>query len=91
MTNVETKDIYLYFEVQDGAEDEEGNPCPAGMKVRVAKNVTMDAYIVLAAKFEAVAATDKKALIHMLGLDDLFDADKLQFITREEYEQEYGE
>ena len=61
------------------------------MKVRVAKNDTMDAFIVLAAKFEAVAATDKTALIHMLGLDDLFDADKLQFITREEYEQEYGD
>lgn len=80
-----------YNEVQDMAEDEEGNPCPSGMKVCVAKNVTLEAYDILAAKFEALAATDERLLIHRLGLDELFGACKLRFITREEYEREYGD
>lgn len=86
-----TKDVNLYIEVQDMAEDEQGNPCPAGVKVCIAKNVTMDAYTVLTAKLEAVAATDEKALMHILGLDNMLDTDKLRFITHEEYEQEYGD
>lgn len=84
---VETKDIYLHFEVQDMAEDEEGNPCPSGMKVCV----TLEAYDILAAKLEALAATDERLLIHRLGLYELFGACKLRFITREEYERKYGD
>ena len=88
---VETKDIYLHFEVQNIAEDEQGNPCPAGMKVCVAKSVTLEAYDMLAARFEALAATDERAVFHVLKLDEILDVDKVRFITREEYERKYGE
>ncbi len=88
---VETKDIYLHFEVQDMAEDEEGNLCPAGVKVCVAKSVTLEAYDTLAYRFEALAATDERAVFYALKLDEILDVDKVRFITRKEYEREYGD
>lgn len=91
MTNVETKDIYLYFEVQDMTEDEQGNSYPAGIKVCVAKSVTTDSYDTVAAKFETIAALNEQALIQALRLDEIFSTDKIRCITKEEYEREYGE
>lgn len=82
------KDLNLYFEVKDMSVDDEGNLFPAGLKVTIAKDVTLDSYEKMV---NAIREVDEKALMLGLNMDMLFDIEKASLITEEEYERNYGD
>lgn len=82
------KDLNLYFEVKDMSVDDEGNLFPAGIKVTIAKDVTLDSYEKMV---NAIREVDEKALMLGLNMDMLFDIEKASLITEEEYERNYGD
>ncbi len=82
------KDFNLYFEIKDLSVDDEGNLLPAGIKVTIARNITLEAYEEMLNKIKEV---DEKTLMKWLNMDELFNIDKARIITQEEYERDYGD
>lgn len=82
------KDFSLYFEIKDMSVDDEGNLLPAGIKVTIAKNITLETYEKMLDKIKEV---DEKTLMMWLNMDKLFDVDKARLISQEEYERDYGD
>lgn len=82
------KDFNLYFEIKDMSEDDEGNLFPAGIKVTIARNITLEAYEEMLNEIKEV---DEKTLMKWLNMDWLFDVDKARLISKEEYERDYGD
>lgn len=87
------KGISIYLEVQDVAEDEYGDPCPAGVEINFARSATIDSYEKAVAVFEvliAMSEDDVKSLLTMKN-EGLLDAKRTRIITQEEYATEYDE
>lgn len=82
------KNLNLYIEAKDASVDDAGNLCPVGIKVTIAKDVTLDYY---EEWVNAIKEVDEKALMLGLNMDRLFDIDKASLITEEEYERNYGD
>lgn len=82
------KDFSLYFEIKDLSADDEGNLFPAGIKVTIAKNITLEEYEKILNRIKSV---DEKTLMKWLNMDELFNIDKARIITQEEYERDYGD
>lgn len=82
------KDFSLYLEIKDLSADDEGNLFPAGIKVTIAKNITLEEYEKILNRIKSV---DEKTLMKWLNMDELFNIDKARIITQEEYERDYGD
>lgn len=76
--------LRVCFEIDGLAEDEHGNPCPAGLRLDLgecSKEVPYD---------ELVANVDIQAMLKLICLENVSPA-AVRFITPEEYDREYGE
>ena len=82
------KDLNLFFEIKDMSTDDEGNLLPAGIKVTIAKNITLEEYEEILNRINSI---DEKTLMKWLNMDELFNIDKASLISQEEYERLYGD
>ena len=79
--------VRLYLEIDDLAIDENGNTAPAGLCVAldISDGTKLPDYQ------ELVQSIKKEDMLRLTGLDGLAEPDDVRFITREEYEREYGD
>lgn len=81
------KDVNLYLEVDGLAIDENGNDCPAGIKIKLG-SLPDDMYEEAIEKMNE-AKPDIKSILSMIRLEEY--ADVCRIITEEEYNEKYGE
>lgn len=75
--------LRVCFEIDGLAEDEHGQPCPAGMRLDLGKCRETISYE------ELTANVDIQALLELLCLDN-FSPAAVHFITPEEFDRKYG-
>ena len=83
------KELVLYIEVDDLAIDEEtGEPCPAAVCVKVGR-YREDKYDEI---MKAITAYDGLLeFICAIGLGDVLEGKSFRLITKEQYEERYGD
>lgn len=81
------KDVNLYLEIDGLAIDENGNDCPAGIKIKLG-SLPDDMYEEAIEKMNE-AKPDIKKILSMIRLEEYADACRI--ISEEEYNEKYGE
>lgn len=85
------EELNLYFKVFGLGEDENGNPDWAGMKLDLGEAIDGITYTDIRAKVESIPDW-RKQLLEFTHLDSAgINPEKVEIITPEEYERDYGD
>lgn len=78
-------DLRVCFEVKGFAEDENGNPCPAGLQMNIG-NVKKEI------EYEKLTQNiDIEKVIEYAGLSGIVKPEDVRVITPEEYDERFGD
>lgn len=77
--------VIIYLEIDGLGEDEQGNPCPAGVKINLGETKQNIDY------HELTKDLNIPGILKMMFLDASFRPDDVRVITPEEYDERYGD
>lgn len=77
--------VRVCFEIDGIAEDEQGNPCPAGLQITIGESEKEIPYE------ELIADIDIPAMLRGVGLGSIVKTEDVRVITPEEYDERYGD
>jgi len=81
-------EVYLYFRVHGISKDENGQPIPAGLSIKLGTSDTPPSYEELT---KNLTRENIGQLMAECGIHDLFDLSNVELITPEVYEAEFGD
>ena len=78
-------DLRVCFEVDGLAQDENSNPCPAGLEITLIGSKSTVPYEQLA------SSINLDAVLRYFCLSELIGPENIRVITPEEYDEKYGD